>query len=42
MSCPFDQRIERGNYNFLKYDFKLERHRPFDVFLFWVADMDRP
>lgn len=36
----FDNEINRYNTNSLKYDFKLDKNKPNDVFPMWVADMD--
>ena len=42
MSYNFDTVIDRHGTACLKFDFCEERHRPHDVFSYWVADMDFP
>lgn len=36
----FDEEINRYHTNSLKYDFKMDKNKPEDVFPMWVADMD--
>ncbi|MDR2006263.1 MAG: pyridoxal phosphate-dependent aminotransferase [Acidaminococcales bacterium] len=40
MDNVFDEIIERGNTDSLKYDFAVRRGKPADVLPLWVADMD--
>lgn len=36
----FDNEINRYKTNSLKYDFKSDKNKPYDVFPMWIADMD--
>ena len=40
MKYNFDKIIDRHNTNSLKFDFAIQRKRPYDAIPLWVADMD--
>lgn len=40
MKYNFDEIIDRHNTNSLKFDFAIQRKRPYDAIPLWVADMD--